>query len=138
MNYHFKKLEIGRDANDRSITVMAPIETCDFYGWSEAFEVWTPRKTYLGDGRVAFKMTKPRTMNGDAGGKRFRISRSPSRSGFPAGFTNAFRLSSNWRQEDLIKLGESTQVDWYWITGPTGHKWLREELLQDRLIGLTQ
>ena len=138
MNYHFKKLEIGRDANDRAIAVMAPIETCDFYGWSEAFEVWTPRKTYLGDGRVAFRMVKPRTMNGDAGGKRFRISRSPSRSGYPAGFTNTFRLSSNWRQEDLIKLGEGTKVDWYWIAGPTGHKWLREELLQDRLIGLTQ
>lgn len=138
MNFTFKRLVIGRYGDGRSVSLMAPIETCDFYGWSDSFEVWTPKKTDGGNGRSFFQMTKPRAMNGDAGGKRFRISRSPSRAGYPAGFTNQFRISSNWRQIDLFELAKGTQVDWYWLADPTGHKWLREELLQNRLVGLTQ
>ena len=138
MNYQFRRLVIGRESNGDAISVMAPLETCDFYGWSSSFERWTPPKVDIGGGRTGFQMMKPRTMNGDMGGKRFRISRSPSRAGYPAGFTNAFRLSANWRQEDLIELVKGTQIDWYWIAGPTGHKWSREQLDQERLIGLTQ
>ena len=138
MNYTFRRLVIGRKSDGRAVSVVAPRETCDFYGWSDAFEVWTPAQVDLGNGRMAFQWTKPRAMNGDSGGKRFRISRSPSRAGFPAGFTNQFRIMGGWRQIDLIELAKGTQIDWYWLMGPTGHKWSREELVQDRLIGLTQ
>ena len=138
MNYEFRRLEIGRKSDGRSISVMAPRQTLDFYGWSDAFEVWTPRKLDLGNGRVGFRITKPAAMNGNAGGKRFRISRSPRVDRNVAGMTNVFRLTSNYRRIDLINLLQSTQVDWHWVSDPVGKKWFREELVQDRLIGLTQ
>ena len=132
MNYTFTRLQIGTTNSGKSISLMAPKSTADFYGWSEAFPVWTPPKTDIGDGRIGFRRQKPAVMNGEHGGSQFRICRSPKTAGYPAGYTNAFRLSANFRKQDIVAVAEATKVDWYWMVDPIGQKWFREQLLQLR------
>ncbi len=49
------------------------------------------------------------------------------RDGFPAGFTNAFKVTSNVGLFDLAELGHFTKVDWYWMQSPKSGRVLRAE-----------
>ena len=129
MNLSFRKLEIRRTEAGKPIWVAAVAETCEFYGWTEAFSDYSPPKAEIAPGRYAALQMRPGQMDGRSGGRSYRIVRSPKVGSYAAGQCNRFRMSSNGGITDLRKLAEATQVDWYWIVTPSGKHWSREQLL---------
>lgn len=64
------------------------------------------------------------------GGRRHRICRSPSKRGFPAGMTNAFKLSANCGLVDIAEVAHFTQGEWHWLEGPRKQRIERDRWLE--------
>ncbi len=122
----FIKLTIFRDSAGRARWVRALRSTADYYGWTETFESWIPNGSFQQDGYTMFRRPSRDSKNHRGGGKRLRISRSPSKVGNPAGFTNQFVISNSMRLIDLAELAHFTKGDWYWMSTPSGERVSRD------------
>jgi hypothetical protein len=100
--------------------------TADYYGWSEHFESWIPNGSFQQGGYTCFQLPSRDSKNNRGGGKRIRISRSPSTCGHPAGLTNQFTISNSMRMLDLAELAHFTKGDWYWMESFTGQRISKE------------
>ena len=122
----FVQLQIGLSETKRSKWVIALRTTADYYGWTEEFPRWRPQGAVTVGGRTYIQDPGRRGNLALMGGTRLRICRSPKTAGMPAGFTNAFRVSTSCSVLDLAELAHFTQVDWYWMEGPSGERISRE------------
>ena len=128
-NSKYIKLLLGRPESGRDRWLIALRTTADHYGWSNHFEEWSPKVVETRSG-VSFIRDPGR--KGEMfceSGVRLRISRSPKTSGYPAGFTNAFKVSNSCTLFDLSEIAYLTTVDWYWMQGPFGERKSRDQWL---------
>ena len=110
----FVKLGLRVKPGPKYIWLSCLKSTADFYGWSEAFPTLFDLKMATTGGPVIQDPGRKGWKSG--GGKEVRICRSPSTVGWPAGMTNAFRVSSDAALADLAAIAEATTVDWHWMT----------------------
>ena len=111
----FITLKIGETKSGKAKTLHALRTTADYYGWTEHFPVWTGQIDSF-QGERGFLIDPGRRGHPQcSGGKRLRICRSPSRDGYPAGFTNAFKVTANTGLFDLAELAHFTKGDWHWL-----------------------
>ena len=128
-NSKYVKLLIGRPESGRDRWLIALRSTADYYGWTDHFEPWCPEPVGT-DGKYTFFVDPGR--KGEMfceSGMRLRISRSPKTSGYPAGFTNSFKVSRSCTLFDISEIAYLTQVDWHWMEGPFGERISRERWL---------
>ena len=112
-------LKIGETKSGKAKTLHALRSTADYYGWTEQFPVWTGQ-IQSSQGERGYLLDPGRRGHPQcSSGKRLRICRSPSRDGYPAGFTNAFKVTANTGLFDLAELAHFTKVDWEWMETPT-------------------
>ena len=129
-------LKIGETKSGKAKTLHALRTTADYYGWTEHFPGWVGQIDSF-QGSRAFLMDPGRRGHPQcSSGKRLRICRTPSRDGFPAGFTNAFKVTSNTGLFDLAELAHFTDGDWYWMSTRTGERVSRDRW-EDRYASKT-
>lgn len=114
----YVKLLLWREAGTQDKYLVALRTTADYYGWTQEFEVWTPKP--IGTiGKYTLCMDPGRTQASiHRAGKPHRISRSPSKHANAAGLVNQFRLSRNCGLFECAEVAHFTQGDWYWLEGP--------------------
>lgn len=114
------KLVIWRPEGQTCRWVSALRATADYYGWTQEFEIWTPKRVAT-SGSYQLGHWPDRSGRGHArGGKRRRISRSTSRQGNPARLTNQFTISNSMRTLDMAELAHFTKSDWHWMEDLSG------------------
>ena len=125
------KLTIWRPEGQTARWISVLRSTADYYGWTEEFEIWTPKLIETKGGYSFHQMPNRRGRGHAEGGTRLRISRSKSRMGQPAGLTNQFKVSNSCRTIDLAELAHFTKGDWYWLQD-TSYKKVTRERWADR------
>lgn len=118
---------------DRWLIALRP--TADYYGWTKHFEEWSPKPVGTSGGYTLCADPGRRGKMYCEGGRRHRISRSPSKAGHPAGLCNAFKLSRSCTLADIGELAYLTNEGWYWMTGPTGERISRTRWLDIHKAG---
>ena len=119
---NYVTLKLGESKGGRQKLLHALRTTADYYGWLEEFPVWIG-KTVENDSGYRYLMDPGRRGHPQCmGGKRLRISRSPDKSRYAAGFTNAFKVSSNTGLLDLAELAHFTKIDWHWMESLDGER----------------
>ncbi len=108
-------LKLGETKSGKAKTLHALRSTADYYGWTEAFPIWIAKEIISPEGRVFFRDPSRRGHPQCSGGRRLRISRSPSKAGQAAGLVNAFKVSSNTGLFELAELAHFTKGDWHWM-----------------------
>ena len=103
--------------------------TADYYGWTEHFEVWSPKPIGTSGGYTLCADPGRKGKMYCEGGRRHRISRDPSRRGHTPGLCNQFKVSRSCTMFDMAELASLTDVDWYWMSTPTGERLSRERWL---------
>jgi len=116
------KLRLGETSRGTGKWLQAYRATADYYGWTKEFPIWTPKTVLVEGGRTFAVEPGRRGGPGQQGGRSHRICRAQTTGGFPAGFTNRFKVSTNVGLFDLAELAHFTDVDWHWMTGPTGDR----------------
>ena len=116
----FITLKLGETKSGNAKKLHAYRSTADYYGWTQHFPTWVGEVDFFEGGRGFLFDPGRRGHPQCSSGRRVRICRSPVKSGFPAGFTNAFKVTSNVGLFDLAELAHFTSVDWEWMTDPTG------------------
>ena len=120
------KLVLRRQKSGAARYLNAWRATADFYGWTEAFDLWAP-PVVSSQGGYNFSYMPQRSGRGhERGGKNIRICRSPSRDGNPKGFTNRFTVSKSCTKFELAEIAHFTNVDWYWMESVTGERLSRD------------
>ena len=120
-------LKLGETKSGRAKKLHALRTTADYYGWTKEFEPWVGKKEFEQGGRAFLRDTGRRGHPQCSSGYRVRICRTSDLDGFPAGFTNAFKVTANTGLFDLAELAHFTDVEWYWMTTKTGERVSREE-----------
>ena len=122
------KLQVGTTSSGQPCWVACLRVTARHYGWDVAFPLQAPPVRALSDGsrRVVYCKQDGR---GAWGGKSLRICRSAETGGHPAGVTNRFRVSRNWRVRDSVALAEATTADWAWMEALDGRRRTRAQWL---------
>ena len=121
-NNKYIKLLLERKQGQQDKYLIALRTTAEFYGWTEAFCEWES-KVLFSDGHYSY-CAHP----GNKGemfceaGTRLRICRAPTRSGYPRGKTNSFKVSNNCTISDLAEVAHFTEGDWYWMSTPYGER----------------
>ena len=137
-NAKYVKLLLTRQEGKQDKWLIALRTTADYYGWTEQFPVWTPRTVAMqGERRISLDPGRRGRLECE-GGRRHRICRSPSKRGFPAGMTNAFKLSANCGLVDIAEVAHFTQSDWYWMTAPNGERISRERWEEIYQVGISR
>ena len=108
-------LKLGETKSGKPKKLHALRATANYYGWLEYFPEWTFQPEFEQGGRLFGIDPGRRGHPQCSSGRRLRICRSPSKDGFPAGFTNAFKVTSNTGLLDLAELAHFTTVDWEWM-----------------------
>lgn len=121
------KLVLRRQKSGAARYLNAWRATADFYGWTEAFDPWTPPVLYSEGGKDFFYAPQRAARGVERGGKNIRISRSSSRQGNPKGLTNRFTVSKSCTQFELSEIAHFTSVDWYWMETVTGERLSRDQ-----------
>ena len=103
--------------------------TADYYGWTEHFEVWSPKPIGTSGGYTLCADPGRKGKMYCEGGRRHRISRDPSRRGHTPGLCNQFKVSRSCTMFDMAELATLTDVNWYWMSTPTGERLSRERWL---------
>ena len=124
------KLLLLRPAAGPDRWLIALRTTADYYGWTKQFEVWSPKPVRVEGERQFFRDPGRRGKMYCESGRRHRISRDPSRRGHTPGHCNQFKVSTSCTMFDMAELAYLTEVDWYWMTGPTGERISRDKWLQ--------
>lgn len=118
----FVTLKLGETKSGNAKTLHAYRSTANYYGWPESFPLWIGEPASTQGGRTYLFQPSRRGHPQCSSGRRIRICRSPSKNGFPAGFTNAFKVSSNVGLFDLAELAHFTKVNWEWMQDLTGNR----------------
>ena len=103
--------------------------TADYYGWTKHFEPWSLKPIGTSNGYTLCADPGRRGKMYCEGGRRHRISRDPSRRGHTPGLCNQFKVSRSCTMFDMAELASLTDVDWYWMSTPTGERLSRERWL---------
>ena len=103
--------------------------TADYYGWTKHFEVWSPKPIGTSGGYTLCADPGRKGKMYCEGGRRHRISRDPSRRGHTPGLCNQFKVSRSCTMFDMAELAALTDVNWYWMSTPTGERLSRERWL---------
>ena len=120
------KLLIERPASSVGDKYLIALRTtADYYGWTQEFERWTP-KVVREEGGYKFCMAPMRGQMFCEAGRRHRICRTKTTAGYPAGKTNAFKVSRTCGLFDLSEIAHFTQGDWYWMSSPSGERISRD------------
>ena len=117
-NADFVKLGLRVTNQGSYIWLNALKATAAYYGWDEAFPTLAELRQQ--DTGSLFVSDPGRRGWKTGGGREIRISRSSKTHGWPAGLTNAFRVSSDATVRDLAEIAKATEVDWEWMTGFNG------------------
>ena len=120
-------LKLGETKSGNAKTLHALRATADYYGWTEEFEEWVAKPVESSGKYVLLRGPGRRGHPQCSGGRRMRISRSPSRAGQAAGLVNAFKVSSNTGLFDLAELAHFTKIDWNWMTDVSYQRVSRED-----------
>ena len=131
----FVKLLLSRAEGRKDQWLIALRSTADFYGWTAAYPIWTPRVLYSVDGRDYCADPGRRGQLYRERGRAHRICRVDSRNGNPAGKTNQFKLSKSCTLATIAELAHHTQSDWRWMTGPNFKPVLRDDWARRHLLG---
>ena len=119
---HYVTLKIGETAKGQQKLLHALRTTADYYGWTNEFPVWIGKTLANTEGYV-FLHDPGRRGNPQCNpGRRLRISRSPIKGRYAAGFTNAFKVSANTGLLDLAELAHFTKIDWHWMESLDGER----------------
>ena len=122
----FVTLKLGETKFGSAKKLHALRATANYYGWTEEFEEWS-FKPELVEGSRQFGLDPGRRGHPQcSSGRRLRICRSASKSGLPAGFTNAFKVTRNVGLLDLAELAHFTNVDWEWMESLDGERVSRD------------
>ena len=123
------KLLLFRPENGPDRWLISLRATADYYGWNKNFEVWRP-KVIGTSGRYQLSADPGRRGKMYCeGGRRHRISRDPSRRGHTPGLCNQFKVSRSCTMFDMAELASLTDVNWYWMSAPTGERVSRDRWL---------
>ena len=126
----YVKLLIWRPQSGAARWLIAMRATADYYGWTEQFEAWTPKTLFTQGGREFMTSPSRRGRMYCEGGRRHKISRDPSKRGKVPGLTNQFKVSESCTLFDLAEVAYLTQVDWHWMSAPTGERLSRDQWLR--------
>lgn len=116
------KLLLSRTEGKADRWLIALRTTADFYGWTETYPLWEPRVTHALGKFTCFQEPGRKGQMFTEGGKRLRICRHPTSSGYPRGMTNSFKVSSNCTLSDVAEVAHFVKVDWYWMLSPYGER----------------
>ena len=120
-------LKLGETKSGSAKTLHSLRSTADYYGWLEEFEEWVA-KPIENTGKYVMSHDPGRRGHPQcSGGYRIRICQSHVMQGFPAGFTNAFKVSANTGLFDLAELAHFTKGDWHWMSTRTGERVTRAD-----------
>ena len=125
-NSKYVKLLLRRAEGKQDKWLIALRTTADHYGWTEQFPTWRLRPA---PGEPPDSRWVIRPGRGEMfceRGRRHRVCRDASTNGYPAGKTNAFKVSRNCGLFDLSEIAHFTQGDWHWMEGPTGERVRRD------------
>ena len=125
-NSKYVKLLLQRKAGTQDKYLIALRTTADYYGWTQEFPTWTPEIAFTSGGYEFFREPGRRGEMFCEAGRRIRVSRSPVKSGWPAGLVNQFKISENCGLWDLAEVAHFTQGNWHWMTCPFGERISRE------------
>ena len=128
-------LKLGESKTGSAKTLHALRSTADYYGWLENFEEWVAKPISTAGKYVISYDPGRRGHPQCSAGYRLRICRAHSMDGYPAGFTNAFKVSANTGLFDLAELAHFSKGDWYWMSTKTGERIKRAEW-EDRYAGI--
>jgi hypothetical protein len=119
-----------RETSQHRIHVQVQKATAEHFGWDKAFPEWKPR-THIVDGQKRiYAHWALKTKNKRYGGKRLRICRDVSTTGYPAGKTHCFRCKGPWAQRDLRDLAEVAGDKFEWMENFAYERVRREEWLK--------
>ena len=114
MGMEFIKLVVGQTGASQ-VSVACQVETARYFGWDTAFPEWKPRWSCDG---IRSTTVVGAHWNRDIrrhGGDRRRICRDPSKKGWPAGKTHAFRMIGPWSRRDLVELARVAGDKFEWM-----------------------
>lgn len=134
------KLKIGETSTGHGKWIDTYRATANHYGWTEEFEIWTPKQHFDGEGNATCRIGGRAAKRSRPGGRVHTICESPSKIGNPAGLTHQFRLSQNTTLLDIGELANLTKQDWHWLTAPNGERWSRckwEAVYEAQLIHIS-
>ncbi len=130
-------LKIGESRGGHVKTLHAMRSTANYYGWTDYFEEWVG-ETFVGPGGKTILFDPGRRGHPQcSGGRRIRISRSPNKHRYAAGFTNAFKVSHGTGLFDLAELAHFTKVDWHWMESLDGER-VNRARWEDRYLQKTK
>jgi hypothetical protein len=110
----YVKLLIQRNAVGGDAWLKCLRETAEFYGWLDAYPLWTP-PVYVDPHSGRRWVQDSNAVGGHFGGKRLKICRSATRHSTPRGKTNVFRISSRVTKDQLAELAALTKVPFGWM-----------------------
>ena len=123
------KLLLWRPETGKDRWLIALRTTADYYGWTKEFEEWSPKVIGTSGGYQLCTDPGRRGKMYCEGGRRHRISRDPSRRGHTPGLCNQFKVSRSCTLFDMAELASLTEVNWYWMSAPTGERISRDRWL---------
>ena len=126
----YVKLLLYRPPTGADRWLIALRTTADYYGWTQKFETWGPKIAYSQGGYDFVASPSRRGRMYCESGRKHRISRDPSRRGHTPGLCNQFKLSNSCTLFEMAELAYLTEVNWYWMSGPTGSRISRDEWLR--------
>jgi hypothetical protein len=129
-------LKLGETKSGKPKTLHALRSTADYYGWTQAFPRWIGQEIPSEGSRRLFVDPGRRGHPQCSSGYRIRICRAHEMSGYPAGFTNSFKVTSNTGLFDLAELAHFTKGDWFWMSTKTGER-IRRANWEDRYASKT-
>ena len=129
-------LKLGETKTGKAKKLHALRSTADYYGWTEQFEPWVGNLFYAQSGMAMLQDPGRKGHPQCSSGYRVRICRAHEMAGFPAGFTNAFKVTANTGLLDLAELAHFTKGDWYWMSTRTGER-ITRDVWEDRYAGIS-
>lgn len=102
-------------------------ENAQAVGWANIFPTY--REWFQGEMQAGRRLGYYSRRSRICGTRTYKLSRSPKRSGWPAGAVNSFRVSRNVRNELLAETLQKLQVEWHWVALPGGMRRTKEDWL---------
>jgi hypothetical protein len=112
---HFCRLLVDRPEGGDDTSLCMVRNNAEALGLTNAFPEWSPRPLDPNRPGVVRLSLYKGGRNGRQGGKRLRLSRSPSKMGWPTGLTHCFRIIGPCSKLKLCKVAAAIEIDWHWM-----------------------